>query len=371
MIVALAFSALSLTASAQTYSGGTYTTTPTLAGPGPYNWSSTGVPIWSGTTGAPPATCNNCLIQLVGPGVIHLNTSITMTNNSSLVIGSGVTLEIDNSSASTLPTGNNLLMDNSTNSTLVLTDNTSSLDVTNGGAYDGVLVNTGTPGYYIKFFGNDGLYTQNGVMQGTLKGYDGNTASGFSTFNSGTGILPIILANFTAVLNQGAVDLSWTTEMESNSDHFAVERSSDAGATWTTIGTVAAAGNSSVALNYTYTDNKPAQGTAEYRLQLVDKDGKYTYSNVESIRVGTVTSVSLYPNPAHDYVNVTLGTNAGATVLIRLFNQSGQVLQEKSVTNAGGTIVPLAVSSYPEGDYIIVVSAADGSRQVSKLMITK
>ena len=370
MFVALALSVLSFTASAQTYAGGTYTTTPVLAGSAPYNWNNPALPIWSGTTGAPPNPCSNCLIQLIGPGVIHLNTSVTLTNNSSLVIGPGVTLEVDNSSASSLALGNNVLMSSSTSNTLVLTDNTSTLNVANGGTYDGVLVSYGS-GSYLKFFGNNGLVFVNSTPEDNLVGYYKNTATGAATFNSSSGILPIVLTNFNAALNQGAVDLSWTTELESNSDHFAIQRSSDAGATWTVIGTVAAAGNSNVALNYTYTDNKPAQGTNEYRLQLVDKDGKYTYSDVESIRLGTVTSVSLYPNPAHDYVNVTLGGTTGETMLIRLFNQNGQVLQEKSVTNAGGTIVPLAVSSYPNGDYIIVVSAADGSRQVSKLMITK
>src|SRR5579859_6551779 len=96
---------ISFSVSAQTYSA-TYKTTPVLAGSGPYNWSAgTGVPIWDGTTGQPPATCNNCLIQLIGPGVIHLNTAITLTNNSSLVIGSGVTLEIDNSGQTNTFTG--------------------------------------------------------------------------------------------------------------------------------------------------------------------------------------------------------------------------------------------------------------------------
>jgi hypothetical protein len=106
-------------------------------------------------------------------------------------------------------------------------------------------------------------------------------------------------------------------------------------------------------------------------LELVDKGGQYTYSSVISVRIGIVTSVSVYPNPARDYVNVTLGGATGESMLIRLFNQAGQLLQEKNVTSAGGTIVPLAVSNYPEGNYVIVVSAADGSRQINKLVITK
>ena len=374
--VVISLLAFSFSASAQTYSGGTYTTTPVLAGSGPYNWSVTGggVPIWSGSTGAPPSVCDNCLIQLIGPGVIHLNTSVYLKNNSSLVIGPGVTLQIDNSGATNSFTGSySIMMSDLTNSTLVLQNASSELNASGAGPYDGVLIeyDDQTPVGYKKEFG----IAPQGFVGNTIRdnnaAQQGTTGFGPATLNSGNGILPIILSEFSAVLNQGAVDLSWTTTAEANSDHFAVQRSTNAGSSWSVIGTVAANGNSDVAINYTYTDNKPAQGTSEYRLQLVDKDGKYTYSEVKSIRTGIVTSVSVYPNPARDFVNVTLGGNAGETMLIRLFNQSGAVLLEKNISNAGGTTVPLAVSSYPEGNYLIVVSAADGSRQVSKLVITK
>jgi hypothetical protein len=56
---------------------------------------------------------------------------------------------------------------------------------------------------------------------------------------------------------------------------------------------------------------------------------------------------------------------------IRLVNLAGQVLLEKTVTNAGGTTVPLTVSSYPSGNYLIVITASDGSKQVNKILITK
>src|SRR5258708_5318706 len=55
--------------------------------------------IWP--TGAPPTTCNNCLVQLSipGGGTIHLNSFLNLTGTSSLVIGSGVVLKIDPSTA--------------------------------------------------------------------------------------------------------------------------------------------------------------------------------------------------------------------------------------------------------------------------------
>jgi len=103
----------------------------------------------------------------------------------------------------------------------------------------------------------------------------------------------------------------------------------------------------------------------------VDKDGTYKYSEVRTIRNGLINSVSVFPNPARDFVNVALGGKATESILIRLYNQNGQLVQLKNVANAGGSTVPLSVSGYSEGTYYIVVNGADGAKQVSKFLIAK
>jgi hypothetical protein len=188
---------------------------------------------------------------------------------------------------------------------------------------------------------------------------------------SSTGTLPIILTGFTAVADNSQVNLTWTTELEINSDHFVVQSSTNAGGSWNNIGTVAAHGNSSTPINYSFTDTKPANGTTEYRLEMVDKNGSTAYSTVVAVRIGLATSVSVYPNPASTYVNIVLGGSATGNVSIRLINTTGQVLIEKTVSNAAGTTVPLNVSNFPQGDYLIVVVGSDGTQQVNKLLITK
>jgi len=124
-------------------------------------------------------------------------------------------------------------------------------------------------------------------------------------------------------------------------------------------------------LSYSFVDSHPSSGTSEYRLVLVDRNGNTAYSAVKAVRIGSISTVSVYPNPASDYVNVTLGGDASVSANIRLMNLAGQILLEKTVTNAGGSTVPLMVSSYPSGNYLIVITASDGSKQVNKILITK
>lgn len=361
---AVALTLFSQTASAQ--AGGTYTAK--FAG----RWTNNGAtPIW--LTSAPPAVCNNCAIIIDAPGNVILNTSVTLTNGSTLTINSGSTLIIADSGAANFQAGNNIIMDGTgATNTIRLADNTSFLNASGASGYNGVLISqpNGSDKNYLKYYGTSPVYfsTANGNLNGNA--IYGTTQLGGAILNS-TGTLPIVLTGFSAVLNNGEVDLSWSSQLEINADHYSVERSTDAGAHWSVIGTVAAHGNSSTILNYSFTDSKPATGTSQYRLQLVDLDAKYAYSEVKSVRNGLVTSVSVYPNPAHDYVNVTLAAAASNGTVVRLMNQSGQLLQEKSVTGAAGSTIALSVSSYPQGNYLVVVVGADGSKQVSKLMITK
>lgn len=358
--------ALTLTATtgfAQTFNGGTYTAV--RSG----NWSGTGVnSIWQ--TVAPSTSCNNCLVVINDGANVTMDATLTLSGNSQLQIGtagSSLTTKVSFPFSSTISTNphNRINLVYGDLVSITLGSSNASIDASTTGPYDGVFLAVPTPG------AND-PYTYIARLNTSASYPNPTSLTGPNTLSS-NGTLPIILSDFSASLDNGSVSLSWTTALEINSDHFAVERSTDAGAHWNTIGTVAAHGNSSLPLNYSFTDGKAAAGTAEYRLQLVDLDGKYDYSQVRAVRNGLITSVSVYPNPAHDYVNVTLAASTlqGQGAIVRLINQSGQLLQERSVTNTSGTTVALSVSSYPQGNYLIVVVGADGSKQVSKLLISK
>jgi hypothetical protein len=181
--------------------------------------------------------------------------------------------------------------------------------------------------------------------------------------------LPVILSGFTVRSNSdGTATLNWETKMEQNSSRFEIERSGD-GSSWSVIGTVGAQGNSTDASSYTYTDMSLLSGVNYFRLRMVDLDGSAVYSEVRAVQGTTVSHISFFPNPAKDYVNVTLGTTNAATVTIRLINQAGVVLQEKSVQGGSGTIVTLPLQQTASGMYILYVSSSDGTHESSKLLI--
>jgi uncharacterized repeat protein (TIGR01451 family) len=89
-------------------------------------------------------------------------------------------------------------------------------------------------------------------------------------------VLPIELLSFTPEVKPDRIDLLWTTGTEINNDYFTLERSRDMYG-WDILGFVQGAGNSSIPLNYTFSDLQPLDGLAYYRLKQTDFDGKFEY----------------------------------------------------------------------------------------------
>jgi hypothetical protein len=96
--------------------------------------------------------------------------------------------------------------------------------------------------------------------------------------------LPLTWGSFTVAEQNSHVYLNWTTLQEINTSRFIVEKSVD-GSTFTAIGEVSAAGNSTATTGYTFIDFHPAAGNVNYyRLKQIDINNRYTYSSIRSLK---------------------------------------------------------------------------------------
>ena len=169
------------------------------------------------------------------------------------------------------------------------------------------------------------------------------------------GALPVTFSSFMAQKQDKVVKLNWTTEQEINSSHFIIERSAD-GRNWQSIASIAAAGNSSNHLEYTAYDNLPLNGSSYYRIKQVDKDGRLQVSVVRPVNFDKGYSITVAPNPAKDFMVITINkiNNPGST--IQLFNVSGNlVFTEK--TNLSKLNINTA--AFARGLYFIKISNAN------------
>lgn len=156
--------------------------------------------------------------------------------------------------------------------------------------------------------------------------------------------LPLKLLSFSGVKKDHSIFLQWKTTNETNAGHFNIQRSGD-GRVFANIGQTAAYNNTLENI-YHFTDNNSLQEVNYYRLQMVDKDGKFTYSNIIRFDSKHENQLRLYPNPAHDYVIISGATPGGS---IKIINTNGEVVKELTV-NSNSFSFP--VSGLTRGIYV-------------------
>lgn len=164
-------------------------------------------------------------------------------------------------------------------------------------------------------------------------------------------VLPVTLSSFRVKKLANDVQLNWSTSQEINSDHFVIERSSD-GYGWNSIAAVAASGNSSTERNYEAFDNNPANGINYYRLRQVDRDGSARYSEVKNVSFSRPFVITVTPNPATSFINVSIINGNSGIYSIELTDINGRkLLNEKT----GSSTIQLNSSRLASGLYFIKV----------------
>jgi Secretion system C-terminal sorting domain len=209
----------------------------------------------------------------------------------------------------------------------------------------------------------------NCAAPGTLAGNntaDDNGTSSVTVVNP----VPVTLTEFNALLVNCEPTLKWTTETEINSDRFEIERSNAGRNDWTKIGTVTAQGNSSRKTEYSLTDKSPAASEKVlYRLKMIDKDGRFTYSTALPVSINCNTpKITIFPNPVQNgrlYVSITGAKGQTEAVLLNL---AGQVILKNIVSDGTNKI---DVSNTANGVYILNItdSGVNGISKKVKVLI--
>jgi uncharacterized delta-60 repeat protein len=180
--------------------------------------------------------------------------------------------------------------------------------------------------------------------------YYASTGNDFAVtrYNITSVVLPVKLSSFTANAVKSTVELAWSTASEVNSSHFIIERGTVTNS-FTAIGKVNSAGNSSRLQQYGYSDMNPLKGYNFYRLKQVDKDGQLSYSKVVRVVFGNTPYIKAYPNPSRTSVKVG-GLNAGS--VLSVINIAGKVIGQYKTTGSDYTI---NVQNLAAGIYFIHV----------------
>ena len=95
-------------------------------------------------------------------------------------------------------------------------------------------------------------------------------------------------------------------------------------------------------------------GWHHYRVRQVDFDGSETYSKTVSIQNEIGLSLSVYPNPTVNEINISLGLENETDVEINVLDIKGKVIADLSYNghlDEGSYVVPFELKNLPAGVY--------------------
>ena len=176
--------------------------------------------------------------------------------------------------------------------------------------------------------------------------------------------LPVTLVSFNAKAEGQTATLDWSTSAETNSDRFNIERSRN-GKTWLEIGNVSSNHESLTLKRYFFTDANPLDGENLYRLKMIDADGTYAYSHIESLNFNSKSIVNLYPNPVVSSENLQISVKDwGKIESVRIINAVGKIVFE----SANSLITGINTGNLTSGLYVVQIIQKDGKIDTSKFV---
>lgn len=150
-------------------------------------------------------------------------------------------------------------------------------------------------------------------------------------------VLPLTILNFSAEKQNTNAVVKWTVTRQINVSYYEVQRSINA-VDFFPIGKLNARINANLNNDYSYTDALDNINTnvAYYRLRMVDRDGKFTYSPVKFISlIGNESNlIQLFPNPATNYFIIKFGAVVQGRYILAISDASGKQVMAKQMAIA-------------------------------------
>ncbi|MDQ2862219.1 MAG: PQQ-dependent sugar dehydrogenase, partial [Bacteroidota bacterium] len=186
------------------------------------------------------------------------------------------------------------------------------------------------------------------------------------------GALPLNFLSFTAQeAEPNKVNLQWKTSAEQNVNGYNVLRKQSTEMDFSNIGFVQSKGvdgNSNSKLDYSFFDTSVSpNSTIFYRLQIENKDGGYTYSNIISILTSKDKNIfSIYPNPAKKQFTVYI-SKFTRPVIMNIYDNNGQKVKVQILSQQNTTVKITGT----KGIYIVQLSNMDGSNLDRKKLLVE
>lgn len=155
------------------------------------------------------------------------------------------------------------------------------------------------------------------------------------------------------------------TQTESNNAGFEVQKSTD-GINFVPLQFIAGAINSNQLKEYQHYDFEVQPNQKYYyRLKQVDLNGDYQYSNIVEAILSDKPIITVYPNPANEYVNILSSQGWKGKVNVKLYNLLGELINENTFDSQS---IIYSLKGVAAGQYLLKIET-ENLQEVIKIVV--
>jgi len=176
------------------------------------------------------------------------------------------------------------------------------------------------------------------------------------------------LLSFRGVEKNKKVELQWELQNENKLSSVIIEKSG-ASSSFKPIGEIGVGGN----IKFNFTDNEILDGTALYRLKLINLNGKVEYSNILAFRNNnqSASTFKVYPSAIQTSATINVKSTKTGTAVFELVDYSGRVVHRQNVAVQEGhnNIQLNSMGNITAGNYLAVLRIDDNvyTQKINKL----
>ena len=187
--------------------------------------------------------------------------------------------------------------------------------------------------------------------------------------------LPLTLTEFTGqFLPTNAVLLNWNTMVEINTAYFTIQRSGD-GINFQDMAQVNSKSSDTSTvyqLNYTYIDQVPLPGTSYYRLQITDKDGTTTRSEIVQLSNDHALGIKIFPTIVQSSNLFVQSDKPIKNAKLEIFDLSGKKITESNwVELSGNQSVSVTSNSHIARGAYMARLTSNGQPLVNQMIVVQ
>lgn len=167
--------------------------------------------------------------------------------------------------------------------------------------------------------------------------------------------LPLHILSLRATQSGTITNLHWEVVVPNNSKSFTVQRSPN-GRDFENVQTVAAVAGQK---NYSAQDPSTKSKDIYYRIKETDANDQVYYSNILRVGADTKQHVSIYPNPARDFITLNGVAEKAGPVSVKIYDAKGQLVLSTTWEQATGRFARrIETQTLTKGIYWLSVSGA-------------